>query len=78
MKEQTGRAQYAPIREAALKRAEKPTNREQEKAKTCRRRAGKAKNVEFKSKRSQGDQSRHSLQRPANHSAGVGKPGRTA
>lgn len=77
MKAKTGRAHYAPIRKAALKKAEKPAYHEQAEAKTCQRArgsAGKATNVEFKSQQSQGNQSRRSLQRPANHSAGAGKP----
>lgn len=81
MKEKTRGAQYAPISTAAHERAEKPANPKQAEAKsrrTARRRAGKATNVEFKSQRPLGGQSRHSLRRPANHIAGAGKPGLAA
>lgn len=69
-KEKTRSAQDAPISTAALQRAKKRANPRQAEAKArlrTRRRAGKATNVEFKSQRPLGGQSRHSLHRPANH-----------
>lgn len=73
------RAQYAPICEAALPRGEKLGNTRQAEENTRHRAprgAGKATKVEFKSQRPQGTQSRRSLQRPTNQSAGADCPRR--
>ena len=67
------------ICEAALPRGEKPSNTLQAEENTRHRAprgAGKATKVEFKSQRPQGAQSRRSLQRPTNQSAGADCPRR--